>query len=287
MDTIKSEAQTVAELCAKLNQPTLNVARSGVAVFPSGSVVNLENELLDANPKRPRAVVELYEHQSFIDYLNRFKITAQTVAFGVATETGGSFKAILDYHDKQDAATPVAAHWGEHICKLNLAATPEWTRWIAKNNSPFNQEQFAEFIEDNAQDLVQPDAGALLDMVQFLEGKRNVTFKSGKNLRTGAIEFEYTETIAETTGRREEKAEFPGRMIVRLTPFVGQESVDITARLRFRISDSGKVAFHYVLDRPFKVIEAAFNAIAAQIETDTGVPVMLGTGSVTPPPQIR
>lgn len=280
----KTEAQTIAELARAGQSFLTNIKREGIAVFPDGRVVQLENELLDSNPKRKRAAVKLYSADSFKEYLNRFKVADQTVAFGVATETGGSFKAILDYHDMQKGASKTSlANWGEHICELVLAATPEWSRWISKNNTPFTQEQFAEFIEDNAADLVQPDAAALLDMVQFLEGKKNVQFKSGKNLRTGAIELEYTEQIAETSGRRDDKAEFPGRMIVRLTPFVGESSVDIGARLRFRISDTGKVTFHYVLDRPFKVIEAAFNAIAAEIETNTGVPVMLGTGSVVSP----
>ncbi len=277
----KTEAQTVAELARAAQAVLINVTRAGVAIFPNGTVVDLAPEALDKNPKRKRAAISLYESGSFIDYLKRFKIAAQSVVFGKASETGGSFKAILDFHDAQaDATTPTAANWGEHICELILAATPEWTRWINGNNKPMSQEQFAEFIEDNAPDIVIPDAAVLLDMVQFLEGKKDVMFKSGRNLRTGAIELNYSEQIAETTGRRDDKAELPGRIIVKLMPFVGTTQVEIVARLRFRVSDSGKITFTYILDRPFKVLEAAFNAICAQIESDTGVPVMLGTGTV-------
>ena len=53
----KTEAQTVSELVARINQPVVNVPRTGVAIFPNGTIVTLENELLDLNPKRQRASV--------------------------------------------------------------------------------------------------------------------------------------------------------------------------------------------------------------------------------------
>jgi uncharacterized protein YfdQ (DUF2303 family) len=282
----KTEAQTIADLALRSLAVLTNIKREGVAITPAGSVIDLEPEHLAKNPKRKRASVSLYEVGSFIAYLKRFNIAVQTVVFGRATETGGQFKAILDYHDQADAASS-APHWGEHICELILATTPEWSRWIALNEKPLSQEQFAVFIEDNAPDIVQPDAALLLDMVQFLEGKKDVTFKSGRNLRTGAIELNYSEQIAETTGRRDDKTELPGRIIVRLMPFVGTSYVEIVARLRFRVSDSGKVSFTYILDRPFKVIEAAFTAICTRIEAETAVPVMLGNGGVSPIPSPR
>jgi len=282
----KTEAQTVAELCARLNQPTLNVKREGVAVFPNGTIISLENELLADNPKRKRAKVGLYEAESFIEYVKRFIRLGCSIIFGAASETGGAFKAILDYH-AAEAGGDGAAHWGEHICTLTLATTPEWARWLGKNNSPMTQEQFADFIEDNAPDIVSPDAAVLLDMATMLQGKKSVTFKSSRNLRNGSIELAYSEQVEETSGRREDAMQLPDRIIVKMIPFVGCVGVEIPARLRFRIGDTGKVSFTYILDRPFKVLEAAFNAVAAQIEAETSIPVMLGIGDVTPPPTIK
>lgn len=270
----KSEAQSVSEICAKLNQPVLNVPRSGVAVFPNGEIKSLENELLENKPKRQRARVALYAVESFIDYIERYKTVKNSIIFGEASELGGSFKSIIDYHGE-------GAGWGEHTVSLTLKTTPEWARWLGMNNKQLTQEQFAEFIEDNAPDIVNPAAADLLDMVTLLQGTKTVQFKSGK---TGATELLYSEQIAESTGRRDDKMQLPNFIIVRLTPFVGCAGADITARLRFRISESGKLTFTFVLDRPFKVLEAAFNAVAAQIETETKIPVMLGSGDVTPPP---
>jgi uncharacterized protein YfdQ (DUF2303 family) len=278
----KSEAQTIADLALRGQAVLTNIKREGIAITPSGTVIDLAPEILEKTPRRKRAAVALYEVGSFIAYLKRFMLSRQSVVFGKASETGGSFKAIIDYHNAVTTSLEeTAAAWGEHLCELNLATTPEWARWIAANNKPMTQEQFAEFIEDNAPDIVLPDAAVLLDMVQFLEGKKDVTFKSGRNLRTGAIELNYSEQIAETTGRRDDKTELPGRIVVKLMPFIGTAQVEIVARLRFRVSDSGKVSFIYILDRPFKVIEAAFTAICSRIESETHVPVMLGSGSVS------
>lgn len=287
MDSRTSEAQSVADIVRQAQAPLINVDRKGVAIFPTtGQVVSLENELLDANPKRKRAAVSLYEAESFIDYIKRFAIKDRSIIFGAANETGGSFKSVLDYHDAE-GAVPNNANWGEHTCALVLATTPEWARWLGQNNKPMTQEQFAEFIEDNAPDIITPDAAVLLDMATLLQGKKSVTFKSSRNLRNGSIELSYSERIEETSGSRDDAMQLPDRIVVKMMPFVGCAGVEIPARLRFRISDSGKVSFTYILDRPFKVLEAAFNAVAAQVESETGIPVMLGAGAVTPPPAIK
>lgn len=235
-----------------------------------------------------------------MEYLKRYKFEGRTIILGVASEAGGDFKAIVDYHDAEriPSGLPGAdandcktvegakANWGQHVVTLKLSPTPEWARWIGFNNKLIAQTEFAEFIEDNGADIVAPDAAALLDMASFLQGKRTVSFKSSRNLGNGSTELCYSEQIEETTGRRDEVTRFPTHMIVKLSPFVGSAAVEITARLRFRISDSGKLSFQYILDRPFKVIEAAFVAVCTQFETELGIPVMLGTGSVTQPENI-
>lgn len=289
----------VAALARNSTLALVNVKREGVAIMPNGTVVNLENELLAAHPKRPRANVALIEADSFVQYLKRFKVEGRTIIFGEATEQGGSFHALVDYHDAQRLANPTGeqvvafteatapkANWGDHKVKLTLSPTPEWTRWIGANNKLIPQAEFAEFVEDNAADIVHPDAAALLDMASFLQGKKTVTFKGSRNIGNGATELCYSEQIEETSGRRDEVQRFPTHMIVKLRPFVGSASVEIPARLRFRISDSGKLSFQFLLDRPFKVIEAAFVAICTEIETELGIPVMLGTAAVVQPQNV-
>jgi uncharacterized protein YfdQ (DUF2303 family) len=276
----KSEAETVADIVRRSNTPLFNISRSGLAVFPDGRIKSLEIEAYDAFPKRKRASVKLYETYSFIEYVKAHLLVGATHIFGVATETGGSFTAILDYHSHEPDG---GANWGEHVCALTLATTPEWKRWIERNSQYMTQEAFAEFIEENMLDIVRPDAGVLIDIAQLLQGKKSVNFKSGKNLKNGALTFEYSELIESTGGRANGDMEIPDRFAIGICPFVGSSGVEMEARLRFRISDTGKLTFAYILNRPFKVIEEAFNASREEIEKKTGLEIHLGTAEVKSP----
>lgn len=269
------------------------------------------------HPKRKRARVELFEALSFIRYLNRHKIAGRSHVFGICTETAGVFNAILDYHDEETlapvAAKPVEtitstgnaqepagqsvivlegrphplANWGEHTVKLTLATTPEWTRWLQKNGQLIPQADFAEFIEENQLDIVEPDAGVILDVAQQLQGKKTVNFRSGKKLSNGQISFEYTEEIQVAggngaTSRTDGSMVVPDKFKLRLVPFIGALGVEIEARLRFRIGTDGKLSFAYLLNRPHLVIEQIFKGTRDEIEKETGLSVLMGSGAITP-----
>lgn len=252
------------------------------------------------NPRRKRAKVSLVETLSFINYVNAHKIAGTTHLFGRATERGAGFTAVLDYHDVEqtpvknapaDGSEPtvsggtgkVLAHFGEHVATLELVVTPEWSRWVDHNSKLMPQEQFAEFIEENLNDIVHPHAADVLEMAQGLQGRRDVAFKSGKNLRDGAINLEYTETITlqGTTNRRDDSFRMPDKMTLGIVPFVGASGIEIEARIRFRIDASGKLFFAYVLNRPYKVIEEAFTLARSEIEERTGIDVALGSAAIT------
>lgn len=283
----KTEAEAVAALVKANNTAVHYAERKGVVVLPSGQKINLDDERFDSLPKRPRAKVSLYEAASFIAYLNAHKLSNVTHVFGKATEAGGSFTAIIDYHTTALGGTAGAPGWGEHSASLTLETTPEWRRWVEGNNRYMPQETFAEFLEDNMSDIVEPDAGSLIDMAQMLSGKKSVNFRSGKNLKNGAIAFEYTETIEATggaaPGRVNGDMSIPDKFTLGIVPFVGANGIRLEARLRFRISDQGKLTFAYILNRPFEVIEQAFNLARKDIEDATKLPVHLGTAQVIVP----
>lgn len=287
--TTRTEADSIAQIIKNANTPSLNVERRGVAIFPNGNKVNLDDERFDEFPKRKRAAVALWETASFIAYLNSHKLSGKTALFGKATEAGGSFAAIIDYHEDNIAGSipdNSKAGWGEHVVGLELVTTPEWRRWTENNARYMPQEAFAEFIEDNQTDILSPDAGTLLDVAQFLSGKKSVTFKSGKKLSTGAIAFEYTEEIETTngaSGRTNGGASIPDKLTLGIVPFIGANGVHIDARLRFRISDNGKLTFAYLLNRPYQIIQDAFSLARAEIENATGLKAHIGSAQVIAP----
>ncbi len=309
----ESEATAVARLVKESQTVTLldEPIPSQVLVFPDKTIKSLE--VFAPNPKRTRASVRLFDVASFIHYLARFSSPLHLVVFGKASETGGAFVAFIDYHpavvrpieildpktgeegsisaqplDWKDTAGATypdkMPQWGDHRVSLTLEVTPEWARWMAGDRKALSQEQFAEFIEDNLTDIIEPNAADLLDVAQMLQGKKTVTFKSGKRLGNGQSALEYTEEIATTGGRTNDTLTVPEKFKLGLVPFVGGDGVEITGRLRYRISDGGKLSFIYVLDRPHLVIRNAFNAIRDRIEWECKTMVMIGDGSIPQPP---
>jgi uncharacterized protein YfdQ (DUF2303 family) len=286
--TAKSETEAIAALARSALQPNFlgegTASRSSVVMFPDKTLKCLAPlvEAASPAPYRQRATVELKETRSFIAYLHAHAIPKVTRIFATVTEQGARFEAIIDYHAEQNGT----AGWGEHTATLTLQTTPEWQTWIKRNRAEIPQADFAELLEDNLADIIEPDGAALLDMAQFLTGKKGATWKSGKNLKDGAITFEYSETI-ETTGgvsaRRDETEQVPDHLVLNLCPFVGGAPVAVRTRFRFRIGDRGNLSFIYLMDRPHKVIEAAVNAARARIEEETGLPVHLGSASIKNP----
>jgi uncharacterized protein YfdQ (DUF2303 family) len=270
---------------ASVNKPEVRTINSiECLVAPGGAITPLVlPERLLPWPKRKRAKVSLYEAASFIDYVNRHKLAGFTHIFGKASEVAAGFTAIIDYHGTSPTPAEAGpAAWGEHIAELRLEITPEWGRWVAKNAKFMSQQEFAEHIEDNLTDVVAPDPAALLEVAQGLQGMKNVQFKAGRNLQDGAIKLEYVETIelAGTTNRRDSAFQVPAKFKLQLVPFVGANGVEIEARLRFRIGNDGSLSFAYILNRPYKVIEDAFNVTCEDIEKGTGSQVLLGSGSI-------
>lgn len=242
-----------------------------------GRVISLEP--YEEHPYRKRAITQLYEVRSFVDYLKAHVDKAETHIFGAASEKGGSFTAVLDYHPRDSKL----ARTGEHMCQLALDVTPEWKRWLENDRKLLSQQQFAEFIEENLSDIVEPDGATILELSQLLQGKKEVSFKSGRNLRDGGITLQYVEDIKLNGGgvnRKDDQMQLPDRFTIGLVPFVGGDGVSIAARLRFRIGNDGAVSFAYVLDRPYKVIEAGFSAARDRIESEIGLPVHLGKGQI-------
>lgn len=279
-----SEAEHIIAVAreAERNQAPKQIELEGhpLLLTKDDRIISLERFM--AKPRRQRATVLLYEAASFIDYVNAHNRQSMTHIFAKANERGGEFCAIIDYHPR---GLLDGGH-GDHICKLILEATPEWKRWIEKSSQLLTQESFAEFIEDNLTDIIEPDGATILEMAQLLQGKKSVAFKAGRNLRDGSIQLEYSEEIQLNGGginRRDDTMKLPEKFKLGICPFVGANGVEIEARLRFRISNGGSLHFAYILNRPFKVVEEAFLATRSDIESKTKIQVHLGTADIRKP----
>lgn len=255
-------------------------------IWQDKTITNLEGALPRPSAKRGHA--QLVDPQSFAAYV-RDHMTFGTVLTGDANESGGHFRALLDHHVPTTAANDAnKPGWTEHRATMKLQPTPEWARWMAVNDRELEQRAFAEFLEDNAVDIVVPEgeAGtvfptqqALMSVASTLQIKTDVKFASALRLQNGQVQLGYVENIQGGHGS-EGSLPVPERFAIAVAPFRGTPKYIVTCRLRYR-GTGGRAAFKVIIERPHKIVESAFNDLKAKIEELVGLRVLVG-GIETP-----
>jgi uncharacterized protein YfdQ (DUF2303 family) len=265
-------------------------------VWPDKTITTLEH--LTANPTRKRASATFYDVPSFVAYIKAHRVPG-TIVTGNFDQNKGEFVALLDFHEpNRDAtippgatATEVAAtagtmvaiglpNWTEHVVKLVLIATPEWARWLSKDKADLAQLEFAEFVEDNAQDITVPEVdGAgfpnqaeLLSTALTLQVKTGVAFRNAVRLQNGHTQLNYQELVE--GGHGEDGAlVVPEKFALAIAPFTASPKYLVKARLRYRAA-SGKATFKYLIERPHKIVEHAYNDVKNALVEQLGQPVL-------------
>lgn len=289
LDRAALNTQVIAEL-AKASVPKHEIVRLPEGTVPfllwpqDKTTKSLENVL--PRPSRKRGSATFIDADSFATYVNQHKETG-TVLFGDANEQGGTFVALIDYHEPAAEGAAVKPSWTEHTAKQVLDPTPEWKRWMGIAGKQLDQRTFAEFLEDNAADVIVPEGEAgkgyptqqeLMSVAATLQVKTDVQFASAVKLSNGQVQIGYTERIEGGHGT-EGKMPIPERFALGIAPFRGTPKYLVTARLRYR-GTGGKAIFSVEIERPHKIVESAFTDVRLVIEKATGRKVLVG--SITP-----
>lgn len=224
-------------------------------VVPNEYTLHNLEKLLPA-PTRIRQSVPLGDAISFITYWQKFA-TDRSVIF--ASEAHRNFKAIFDYHLDDDAPG-----WGDHTAALTLTNSDEWKRWTSKNGQPMKQRDFAEFIEDNIKDVVEPTGAELLEVAKTLTVNKKLNFRSSQELSNGQVQLTYNEEMKGEAGATGQLT-IPTSITIGLRVFKGLDAYSVKARFRYRISDEGVLTFSYHLDNVDKILEDAFDSVMKQI----------------------
>ncbi|HET7486864.1 MAG TPA: DUF2303 family protein [Acidimicrobiales bacterium] len=177
--------------------------------------------------------------------------------------------AVLNGHDD------TLAGWGDHRATLAMRKTEEWKRWLARNGEIGKQTDFAEHIEDCLADIVEPEGAVMLELAQHFQAATKVAFKQAARLANGQRQLVYEETVEAKAGQRGDIT-IPETFIIGVAPFEGSAAFRVNVRLRYRIGE-GRLAIGYILDRPDKVMKAAFDDVLAEVAETTGLTPFLGT----------
>lgn len=262
--------QKIADL-ARIAEPRI-VTQSGIpfAVIPAAAqVVSLEQFAFSQHAERPeriRQTVTVLDPQSFIEYYTRFSDEESRV---FAYEPQNMITAILDYHGSEP-------RWGQHKLILAMRHSEEWTRWAGANNKQMTQQAFAEFLEQNSIDIINPAPAAMMDVARDLIANTEVEFGSGLRMSDGQVKFKYTETVrASVNGGT---VTVPEQFQLALPVYVGGERVYMDALLRFRVKD-GKLSLWYTLIRPEEVLRSAFRAARSAIADELEITIINGAAA--------
>lgn len=245
-----------------------------VRVVPEGERVDVTDlEYTLPAPHGPRGSAVLWEPADFVSYVNRLGSASTTVW---ANPDAAMITAVFDDHT--DATT---GGWRRHRANLVIRRDPEWTAWLSRSGVLGSQEEFAEHLEDHYASVVTPDAATMLEVATTFQAHRNSSFERGTRLQSGDVQLRYSDTTQATAGSRGH-LEVPETFVISVAPFLGVAPVEITARLRYRISD-GRLRIGYVLHRPDVAEREAFDRIRADVIAGIKADAHLGEA----PPQLH
>lgn len=257
-----SEAGTIADLAQQAAEPKrVDVGVVLAIADRSGAVKIVDTDAYDATPRHVSASRTVTDAESFVKYVKRHAIPGTEV---YAHTTSSSVVAVIDSHE--DASGEPG--WQKHKLTLTLEHTKAWKAWAERDlgQNPrgwFGQEEFAEFIEDRALDVIDPDHARLIELATRFEATKKVDFSQATRLDNGEVQFQYTETVGAKKGTKD-SIDFPKDLQLALRPYVGGPIYSVFASLRYRISSEG-LRLGYALQRPENILEAAFSDIVTEI----------------------
>jgi uncharacterized protein YfdQ (DUF2303 family) len=245
-----------------------NGTSSEILVTHKDSKPNLElfEKLLPA-PLHCETDVTLHDAQSFAEYVNKFGDDDTMVFIDLRD---AKFVAIIDYHRADNDP-----QHGHHRVTYQCPKTPEWNTWLKHSGEKMSQVEFALFIEDNAEEITNPQGAQMLEIAGSLQATNKHDFSSAIKLDNGETQFAYNEVIDGKAGKNGQ-LDIPTEITVQLQPFQGGSAYERKARFRYRISNGGLMMW-YDLVRPQKCIEDAVQDTLTQIKTQvSGCTFLMG-----------
>lgn len=246
-------------------------------LVPAGAKVEVHDleqmaQALADHPHRKSGTVLVHDAASFVGYIEKHGLDATEVW---ADQAKRQLVAVINAHATTIAADDEGpAGHGDHRVALELIHSEEWVAWQVKDKTWMNQADFAEHLEDNAINVVDPDAATMLEIAESFQATRSADIKAGTRLNSGLVQIRYEETETARAGHTGE-FEIPTEFTLMLRPFVGSAPVEVTARFRYRIA-GGNLHLSYALLRAGDVARDSFTGIVDEVAAAVTQPVYLG-----------
>jgi len=282
-------------------------AQALVRIAPDGSITPIPashfNDYL-IGPRTRGGSANLLSLDSFIAHVNRFS-DEDSVVFADNNRAKPTLTAVLDYHlgDKKDGGATVARgtpRYGRHRSLFSFPLSDEWNAWQAKNQTAMSMTDFALFLEDHIVDVMPlndvalseqsqkfvdrlggatriADPAALMTLAQNFQVYEASNAGQSQNLSSGTGSAMFETIHMDAAGQ---PLQVPQMFVLGIPVFKKGPIWQVLARLRYR-KTGGNIVFFYELWRLDLIFEAAFNEAVEAVETETGLPVLLGSPEAT------
>ncbi|MGN7977395.1 DUF2303 family protein [Microbacterium sp. 22195] len=260
IEETKTEAAVVAELQRQADGEMHVPLKAGevylVAKSMEASMATIDTDEYAESPRRKTGARSVTDAASFVAYVNRHADSRTEV---YAHANSSKVVGIIDSHD--EAGTP--GGWQKHRVTLDLEHSKAWAAWAEADGQLFQQDVFADFIDDRYLDVIDPTAARMIDIARSFQAHTKVTFESTIRETSGDVKLNFTEDTAARAGQKGD-IEIPARIQLALRPYVGGPIYSIWAHFRYRLR-GGAVLLGFKLERPENILEAAFADIVTEI----------------------
>lgn len=227
--------------------------------------------------------VTLQDEGSLVLYANKFKNNDTLLFADIATD---KIVAAIDYHNipannRPGEASAIPAIGGDqpkaqllaHSAVLHMPKSEEWATWTGVDGKMMPQLDFVRFLEENAPDVVEPDAADLIEACRDMQALRKVNFTSV--VRTESNNAERFEYVDENKASSKGAVEVPNAFKLELPVYFNGKSYLLDARLRWHLDD-GVLRLGIKLLRADKLRQTVFKEIVGAISDATQLDVIYG-----------
>ena len=228
---------------------------------PAGQAMIVDTEGAHQAPRRPSGTTTVYGAAAFNQLVkDAVRDGARPYIYIDRDVDRPQIVAVLNGHDG------LKPGWGDYRVQIVLRPTAQWVKWNLLSGKLLPQEAFAEFVEENRDDIADPPGATMLEIVTYLEATKSASFKSGLRLQSGSIQLENIENTEARVGSG--RIEVPETFHLGIQPFVGGARYQVPARFRFRI-DGGKLRLGFLLQRREDLVGSVINDLVAAIDRGT------------------
>jgi uncharacterized protein YfdQ (DUF2303 family) len=237
-----------------------------LAFVPEGQSVQTLPQLLEI-PRKPERLTKLQSEESFIEYVEKNRQETTSVYFDTENDT---FIGVLD-----DLASDVDL-WGHNKAKYTLQHSEEFKAWAPFMNSYQSQRDWIEFLDERADDFIEPSPAEMLTLVRSFRAMKSSEFTHIEHADNGDVELAYsTQTVPDAS------TTVPTSIAIEIPIWANERSERLEGRFRYRI-DGGRLSIRIHVKGITDIVRQSSDDAVARVSEGLKLPVMRGVpGSVT------